>query len=435
MIKKRKIFYGWWIALASIILFFISGGTWLYGFTVFFNPIRNAFGWTAAVTSVAFVLQRLEGGITGPIVGFLVDRLGPRKLMVAGWVVVGIGFILMSRINTLWAFYGSFLLIGIGMSFSSWVTINTTVANWFVKKRSRAMTLIYIGFGASGILAPFLALSVGHFGWRTTLVIVGIFLWVVGIPLSLVMRHRPSQYGLLPDGAQSLEQTEKAELGPAREITSANSSTTVRDFTIKETLRSRAFWLFSMANLFQQITTSALFVHIVPFLESVRFPTTTAAMVVTGITLCSLIGRLSFGFVGDFFSKRYLLTIALALQTIGLFVFAFIEMEKAWLVIPFLLIYAVGYGGTMPVRPALQADYFGARNFGTIMGLMATIAMTGGLASPVIAGWIFDITGSYHVAWLLFAWISVPAIPLMFLAKPPRLKPEPQVTLRGSPAI
>lgn len=425
MLRKRRIFYGWWIALVSIILFFFSGGTWLYGFTVFFNPIRRTFGWTAAVTSVAFVLQRLEGGITGPIVGFMVDRVGPRKLMVAGWGVVGIGFLLMSRVDSLWTFYASFLLIGIGMSFSSWVTINTTVANWFVKKRSRAMTLIYLGFGASGILAPLLALSIDHFGWRDTMIFVGIALWVVGIPLSLVMRQRPAQYGLLPDGDS---QDTIEETGPGETVEASSPA----DFTIRAALRTKAFWLYAMANFFQHITTSALFVHIVPYLESVDFPTTTAATVVSGITLCSLIGRLGFGFIGDFTNKRYLLTIALVLQSFGLFIFAFISFDRAWLVIPFLLIYAVGYGGTMPLRPALQADYFGARNFGTIMGLVSTISMVGGLASPVIAGWFFDVSGSYHVAWLLFAWVSVPAIPLMFLAKPPRARLEPHPTLKDS---
>ena len=166
-------------------------------------------------------------------------------------------------------------------------------------------------------------------------------------------------------------------------------------------------------------------VHIVPYLESVGIPTTLAAMAVTGMTLFSLIGRLGFGFIGDFANKRYLIVIALALQAIGLFIFSFIDVDRTWLLLLFLLTYGPGYGAPIPLRPALQADYFGISNFGTIMGSLALIGMVGGLASPVIAGWFFDVTGSYRLVWQLFALVTLPAIPLMLLAKPPRAKPEP----------
>ena len=162
--RKRKIFYGWWIVAAAIVLNFFVGGTFVYGFTVFFNPIRNTFGWGAAVTSVAFTLQRLESGFLEAAAGFLVDRVGPRKLMLGGWGAVGFGFLMMSRVNSLWSFYGSFLLIAVGMSFAAFIVIFAPIANWFEKKRSRAMTLVATGFGASGILVPLVAYAVGELG-------------------------------------------------------------------------------------------------------------------------------------------------------------------------------------------------------------------------------------------------------------------------------
>ena len=319
--------------MVSAILNFFAGGTFFYGFTVFFNPIRETFGWTAALTSIAFTLQRIETGVLGPIAGFLVDRVGPRKLMLFGWGIFGLGFILMSRINSLWAFYGSILIIAVGISFGSFIIINTTVAKWFTKKRSRALTLVYVGFGASGILVPVLALLISQFEWRTTLVIVGTGLWVICLPLCLVMRHKPEQYGL--------------------------------------------------------------------------------------------IGRLGFGFLGDFKNKRYLIAIALTIQTIGVFIFSYIDIDKVWLIVPFLLTFGPGYGGSIPLRPALQADYFGTSSFGTIYGLMALISMLGGLISPVFVGWVFDVTGSYSLAWRVVTLTTIPAIPLILLAKPPRIKQEP----------
>ena len=165
-------------------------------------------------------------------------------------------------------------------------------------------------------------------------------------------------------------------------------------------------------------------VHIVPYLESVDVPRTIAALAVTGMTVCSLIGRLGFGFLGDYFSKRYLITIAMGLQTVGIAVFSLITVDKIWFLAVFLLTYGPGYGGPIPVRPALQGDYFGTRSFGTIIGVMSAVAMLAGLFSPIFAGWIFDTLGSYRMAWQIFALSTLPAVPLMLLATPPKARGE-----------
>ena len=422
MPRKRKIFYGWWIVAAAVVLNFFVGGTFVYGFTVFFNPIRNTFGWGAAVTSVAFTLQRLESGFLEAAAGFLVDRVGPRKLMLGGWSTVGLGFFMMSRVNSLWAFYGSFLLIAVGMSFAAFIVIFATVTNWFERKRSRAMTLVVTGFGASGMLVPLVSYAVGELGWRETLVIVAIGAWVIGIPLASMMRHKPEQYGYLPDGAS---RTDRGKLADSTNATATpdkmagDSDFPTAGHTLREAMRTRAFWLLAAAFFFQFIGASAVMVHLVSYLESVHVSSTLAATVVTGVTISSLIGRLGFGLLGDFANKRYLITVGIALQTIGVFILAFISGDRMWLIIPYLLTYAPGFGATVPLRLALLADYFGPRNYGTIIGFMTLISMAGGLASPIIAGWIFDATGSYQLAWQLFALITVPALPLMLLAKPP----------------
>jgi MFS family permease len=421
---KKKIFYGWWIVIASAILHFFSGGSFYYGFSVFFNPIRDTFHWTAAQTSLAFTLRGLETGIFGPITGFMVDKVGPRKLMVAGWSVIGLGFLLMNHINSLTSFYGSFLVIAAGMSFGSGVVMNAAIVNWFTRKRSRAMAISFIGPGICGFLAPLLALFIGWIGWRDTLTIMGITLLIIGIPLSLLFRHRPEQYGYLPDGeiAESVSGL-TSEAVPTTLDTKAerNSDNLNRGFTVKEALKTRAFWLLSLAFFFQQMGTSAVTVHIVAYLESVNIPTSIAALMVTGMTLCSLIGRLGFGFIGDFVNKKYLIAMSLGLQAIGLFIFSMITADRMWLLIFFLLTFGPGFGAPIPLRPAMQADYFGTNNYGTIMGLMIVISTIGGLVSPVLAGYIFDTTHSYHLAWQIFTLITLPSIPLILLARPPEI--------------
>lgn len=419
--QKKGFFYGWWMAISCAFLNFFIGGTFFYGFTVFFNPIRQAFGWTAAQTSIAFTFQRLESGIAGPLVGILVDKVGPRKLMLAGWTAVGASFLWMSRINSLGEFYGSFFLVAVGLSFGSFVVMNAAIANWFIRKRSRALTIVYVGYGLSGLLVPLVSLAVNRLGWRETLTLVALASWLIGIPLSLLMRHKPAPYGYLPDGE------EKPALNLSERRSSENDGPEVgilfeEGLSAKEALKTRAFWLLSGVSFFQQIGGTAIVVHIVPYLESFHVPSTLAAMSVTGLTLFSLLGRLSFGFLGDYRDKRHLITIALVLQVVGIFVLAMIKEESSWLIIIFLLIYGPGYGGPIPLRPAIQADYFGTKGFGTILGLMSLVTMVAGLISPVIAGKIFDATGSYKTAWEIFAFLTLPAIPLMIWARPPKRK-------------
>ncbi|MBI2848409.1 MAG: MFS transporter [Chloroflexi bacterium] len=422
--RKRKVFYGWWIVLSASVLMFLNGGTFYYGFTTFFNPIRQAFGWTATITSVAFTLQRLESGILGPIVGFLVDRFGPRRLMFIGWILVGGGFLLMSRIDSLWAFYSAFLVIATGFSLSAGIATNAAIANWFNRKRARALTVTYLGPGLGGILVPLLAFSIRQIGWRETLAYVGIALLVICLPLTLLVRHKPEQYGLMPDGDAS--PSSKAPAGTPSNP-SSHQGEMGNGFTAREALSTRAFWLLAAVNFFQQTGQSSVMVHIVPYLESVNIPTTTAALAVTGMTFASLIGRLVFGLTGDFANKRYLLSITLFLQTIGLFIFSLAGADKVWLIVAFLLTFGPGYGGAIPVRPALIADYFGMKNYGAIFGLMSVFGMVGGLASPTLAGWIFDATGSYQTAWRLFAVVTIPSIPLMLMATQPKFKAQKPV--------
>jgi sugar phosphate permease len=406
--QKGKVFYGWWIAVSAAVLRFFSGGYFYYGFSVFFNPIRETFGWSAADTSVAFTLRGVETGLFSPVVGAMADRFAPRKLMVIGWTIIGLGFIVMSRINSIWTFYGSFVLVAFGSSLGVGLVMNTTIANWFTKKRSRALAIGFIGPGASGLLAPVLAFSLGEVGWRQTLLFMGISSMAIGIPLTLLFRDRPQHYGYLPDGEVAM---------PSQAQDTAARATP--GFSAKAALKTRAFWMISTAQLFQQMGTSAVSVHIVPYLESAGVPTAVAALSVTGMTVCSLIGRLGFGVFGDYRSKRHLIALSIALQIIGLGCFAFVTRDAMWLLVAFLLTYGPGFGGPIPLWPGLQADFFGTRSFGTIMGLLTLTSVIGGLASPIVAGWIFDVTGSYRVAWELSLLVTLPAIPLMLLNRPP----------------
>ena len=412
--KLRGIFYGWWVVAASCVIFLFVGGTTFYGFTAFFNPIVAEMGWTRAQTSLAFSLRSIEGGIIRPVFGFLIDRIGARKCVFGGILVIGISFILMSRTDSLYSFYASFLLMALGSSAALGLAQYAAVANWFKRRRSFALGVLSAGFGLSGVMAPILVFLIHSYGWRGTMVIAGIATMAIGMPLSLLIRHRPEQYGYLPDGDKP---GDKTSLIPASSETELGGGIVVRkEPSLRQSLRTRTFWLLMLFNFFTSFFLSAMTVHEMPYLISVGISEKLAALTMLGITASSLIGRLGFAWLGDIYDKRHLLAMTCALQVAGMFIFA--NIHSPWMIIPFLLTYGPGYGATFPLLPAIQADYFGTKSFASLRGLYALGWTISGVTAPFLAGWMYDVQGSYRLAFTIFAILCVFAIPTILAIKP-----------------
>ena len=183
---SKRIFYGWWIVLACFLISFYVGGVIFFGFTAFFEPIRAEFGWSYAQISFAASLRGLEMGLLAPVVGFLVYRFGSRTLVLWGTIAVGSGLILLSITRSVAMFYGAFLLLAFGAGGCTSVVTMTVIANWFRKKVGLALGVMASGFGAGGIIVPFIVWSIEFFGWRTTLGILE--LGDVGIGSDAVFR-------------------------------------------------------------------------------------------------------------------------------------------------------------------------------------------------------------------------------------------------------
>ena len=187
----NPIYYGWWIVLASFITAFYVAGTIFYGFTAFIEPLANEFGWSYTQISLAASLRGLEMGLLAPFVGILVDRFGSRKLLLSGSLVLGFGIILLGFTKSLAMFYGAFILIAFGAGGCTSVVTMTAVANWFDKNVGKAMGLTVSGFGASGLIIPLIVWMIAVYGWRRTLIILGIGMWIIGVPAAFLMRNRP----------------------------------------------------------------------------------------------------------------------------------------------------------------------------------------------------------------------------------------------------
>lgn len=422
MEKVKGAFYGWWVIAAATFVYFLGIGSVFYGFSVFFNPMIAEFGWSRAVTSGAYSLSRLEGGIEGPIIGPLIDKFGARKLILAGIALCGVGFIALTLVRdalSLYLIFGLLLSLGYNTGFTHATTAAT--ANWFVKKRSRALSFLYVGGGLGGAaIVPLLALLITHFGWRTAAVVIGLVVIVFGLPMVLVIRSRPEDKGLLPDGEVLVKPGEGSSgLAPGETgVQSASYAISGEvDFTLKEALRTRAFWTYAVAMMLRACILSSIVIHQIPHLVDVGITYEAASGVLGTMVLMSIPGRLLFGWLGDRFDKRRLILGTSLLQAAGILIF--INVSSLWMAYLFVAVYGIGYGGALPLAPALRGQLFGRKIFATVGGISAAINAVTGVAAPVLAGYLYDISGSYSVAfYALMALILLSGFAFLLIKYP-----------------
>ena len=198
--RAQRVFYGWWIVLAGFAIQAFNGCLLFHGFGAYVLPLQAEFSWSRAQISGVFSMLRAESGLLGPLQGWLIDRYGPRALMRVGFVLFGAGFALFSRVDSLPSFYLSFAVIALGSSLGGFMSLSTTIAHWFVRRRSTALGFMLAGMGTGGLLVPAMVWSLSEYGWRSTALVSGLLVMLVGLPLSQLMRRRPEDYGLLPDG-------------------------------------------------------------------------------------------------------------------------------------------------------------------------------------------------------------------------------------------
>jgi sugar phosphate permease len=266
-----------------------------------------------------------------------------------------------------------------------------------------------VGAGLSGVMVLVLEGLISAFGWRSALVIMAAVQLLVCTPLALSMRNRPSELGLLPDN-DAWDEGEPPEQQAARYAPEG--------YTVGQAVRSSSFWKLSIAMMLTNVSTIAIIVHQIPFLtNSVGISEGLAAASVTAMTLLSLIGRLGLGQLADVMDKRHVMALALGVTAVSLLLMA--TVYEGWQIVYALPFFALGFGGVIPVRPAFQAEYFGMRAFGAIQGLVFTVATLGALAGPVFAGWMYDQTGSYRLAFTILSLGSALAVPLVLTIKRP----------------
>lgn len=440
-LKPPKIFFGWYVVAAAALINVYGAGIWFYGFPVFFKALRDEFGWTAAAGALVISLSRLEGGIEAPIIGWAVDKFGPRRLAVIGAVIAGSGFLVMSQVRAfdvgpihvtaLVAFfilYAGWMSVGYNTGFghASVAAVNA----WFIKKRSRAFAFFSLGAGGSGLTVILLGWIIDNYGWREAAFFSGVGVFIIVIPLSLLLRHKPEQYGYLPDGddPKIIDSDDPPPLPPAQsQVKRGPSSVKIEwpdyDFSVKEVVSTFAFWMLMIGTGARAIAMGSVVIHEVVYLTEVRnIPLFQASTALGAMVSISLIGRLFFGFLGDYVDKRHIMIFTIVLQAVGIYILAeATTMSQVWL---FAVVYGIAYGGAIPIFMAIIGEYFGRENYATIRGVLQFCHMPTAVLGPVFAGWIYDSTGSYDIAFMSFIVALLVSIGFIFVArrpKPPQL--------------
>ncbi len=417
--KKPKLFYGWYMVMAGMgIHLWISIG-WVYAKQIFFTPIALSFGWSRALMSGAFALERLEGSIASPIEGLLVDRYGPRKMMLLGTFICGLGIISLAFLQNIYMFYLSVLLVALGQSMMMGIPRTWALVQWFRRLRGRALGIGGSGAILSGPLVIITVVLVDSLGWRSAFLVLGVATWCINGPLCLVFRNKPEEYGYLPDGdppKDTIQDQSTLNASP-KKLSEIEGS-----LTVKQALMAPAFWLLSLVFGAQTMGANAMNIHLIPYFESINFTTAEAVSVLGMFTLLSAIGRLGGGWAFDLFNKKMVLAFILACEGIAFVIM--INVEVYWQVIPFALFWGIAFGGMIPARGVILSAYFGTENIGSVMGLAQAASVITGMLGPILLGAIFDITGSYVFGIWILAVAAFAAIPLIFMAQQPNLKPS-----------
>ena len=407
-------FYGWWLTGVAAFIMVLGSVPMFQGMPAWFVVLEREFVWNRTQLSLAFSFTRVEGTIMGPVAGYLVDRLGPRKMVLLGMPVLGTGFVLFSQVHHLWQFYGAFVVMSMGAGLGTWLPMMTVLNHWFLRRRSLAMALAMEGFALGGIvLVPALAWAVdpdvpGRLGWRLTAAGIGIAIIVLAVPISRLVRDRPEQYGLHPDGERP---------SPVAVTGRAPATEGLPDYTWQMALRTGTFWLITIGHACSSIVIVTLMVHLGPMLDDRGFSLQTVGWVVATYTGVGAIFTLVGGYVGDRLSIRLALFAFSVVQSAAVVVLLVAHTQL--LAYIFAMLLGIGFGGRTPLTTAIRGAYFGRRAFASITGVSMIPMNILLLIAPLFAGIMFDQKGSYTVPFLAVAIVSFFGAAMFLLLKEP----------------
>jgi len=412
--KKPKVFYGYWIVVVAFLCLFTMSGSVFYAFSLFVKPIQADLGWSRGEIMAAFTIFLLVQGVTAPFIGRVVDHYGARKVIPIGALIAGLGFVFLSLMHNLWYFYIGWAVVGIGMAAMGPVPATTIVSNWFKKKRGLAIGIMSTAVGVGGLaLAPLVGgYLIPNFGWGTSYLVLALLTWVLIIPLALlVMKTKPADIGLHPDGIETPEAVAVTEALP-----SASSG-----LTLRMALATSAFWLITISFLLNGFSQHGTILSQVPHLEDIGFPAATAAATLGVVGLGSTIGKIGFGWLCDWIPAKYAFSIGLGLQLVSIIIL--INVESAWTpatIWLYAIIFGLSVGSWLPAMSMLISTNFGLASYGAIFGMITLVHSIGGAIGPLMAGYMYDTMNTYDWAFIIFLALCAVAISTILALRRPK---------------
>ncbi len=405
------LFYGWRMVAVSAAIRALGSGLHSFGFTIFFLPLSQDLNLSRTATSLAFSLARAEGAVEGPLLGHILDRYGPRPVMLTAVVLMGVGYLLFAMVDS----YATFLIVYLGMislahSGGFMHAPIVLVNSWFIRQRARAITINSAAFSLGGVLiAPILSAIVLNWGWRSGAIFSGVMFLLCGIPICLAIRRSPESMGLAPDGDAPKEISPSSQDHP--------EASAIRDVDVSagDAFRSFTFWTLVFGNAIRNMAYHGISTHFVPMMVWKGMSQAQAAFLLSSFAFLGLVSTLAFGWFADRMNKPRLVSTILFVAAVGMLLPLFSSaMWALWLfTVLFTCVeatYAVGW--------AVVGDFFGRKHFAKIRGYMSFFYMWGGVAGPVIAGMIYDRWQTYEpLLWGLIGLFSLAGITFRQLSK------------------
>ena len=401
--NPRSVYYGWWLLSGSVVAMALGSGVSFWAFGLYVQPLEDDFGWSRAEVSLGFSVSILLSGLVGPLIGKAIDSRGARVVIVAGAVLTGLTYLLMATTHELWQWYLYQSLNAVPRQMMFFMPFQTLIARWFDRRRGVALSILGSGFSLGGFaVVPIMRVVIDQFGWEGSFVFSAIVTVALFVPLGLfLVRDSPAAMGLHVEGLAVQPDDE-----PAPPATGA---------TLGQALRSPLFWVISGALMLFFYGMFGWLVHQIPFYESVGLSRGTASLIVAIAAGAGILSRLAFGVVADRvslfeYAGMGLGAILLAAMTVLLFDTGPIGIAL------FLLFWVVGASAGPMMEAMLLTRAFGLAHFATIFGVAVVVETIGQILSPIVAGWIFDTTGSYDWALVMFMSTFAGAIALFAIA-------------------
>ena len=423
MSKKPLFFYGWIILAISFAAMAIAYGA-RNSFSVFYVVILDEFGWSRASTAGIFSLNVVVYGITAPFAGALVDRFGPKKVLLTGAIILALATALCSMVNTIAHFYLLFGLVGaIGNSLIGYPANAAVLPHWFVRRRGMAFGIFTSGFGLSFLTVSLVQYFITKFGWRMSFILLGILVAVILLPLiALFSHHRPQDIGLFPDGTRPLEKVKRSSdcaKGPmvvGEEWASIN-------WSLRKAMGTYQFWfLFFATFCIFGFVENLVVVHQVALMRDVGFSTTFVTSIVLLWGIMIALGNLG-GFLSDKIGREKTFAIGCLASILGLFMLLLLEQSHdSWILYLYAVSFGLGMGMTGPALGAASADIFQGRHFGSINGFLTLGFGLGGIIGPWFGGFVFDTTKNYSTALMVAILVTCVAFTLFWIAAPRKIR-------------